>query len=509
MIALHVLPTGPVPWRDHILAVAALRFQGRRVTGRFSTLVRPLRRPGRYALEALERTDSDFDAAPVFAQIEPELRDFLATETLVGFNIKVTLEFLAAELSRSNVPGLENDCLELVDLARESGVTVHKPGLNYLAAALGLNAAPAGRPDASARLTAQIAARLLDMVDPNAGTDALPKASVLPDRWALLDPTRVRGVAEVPGVYVFRDRDGEVLYAGASGNLRRRLATYQSRPLELERRLEGLAERVWDIETHPTDGYLEALIDEARLIDTHAPPFNVHRQTRMPRRFLRASTGSKPGLRTVDAVMADGSIYLGPFASARAANEALALTRAVYPELGRRPKAISAAPARRPTAADRLRTQELRAQAVRDALVLLSGQREPALRLVRERAGVAANAGNHVETARLRELSAAIARFELSPSPLRDGPGSRFAVTMLDSDGIPRLVYHLAAGRILERHELAEGAALDLLVARWRAERPMVTPDLEGVPLIMRWLATQGRRCKVTSLPRVEMSSGL
>src|SRR5215203_1125807 len=338
MIAIHVLPSGPVPWRDHLLAISALRFEERRVTGRFSTLVRPFRRPGKYALEALSRDAADFDDAPAFAAVEPELRAFLSSDVIVGFGIKVTLEFLAAELSRINVSGLENDCLELTDLASERGIRVRKPGLDHIAVALQLSAASPGNPDATARLTAQVAARLLERP---AGTDVGPMPSSLPDRWALLDPSRVRSVAETPGVYLFRDRAGEVLYAGSSGNLRRRLASYQSRPLELERRLEGLAERVWEIETHPSAGYLEALIDEARFIDAHSPPFNVQRKIRMPRRFLRASTAPPAGIRAVAGVLADGASYLGPFASASLAGQALSLARAVFPELGRQRRVMS------------------------------------------------------------------------------------------------------------------------------------------------------------------------
>jgi DNA polymerase III epsilon subunit-like protein len=506
LIALHLLASGPIPWRHHVLAIAAVRFQDRRITGRFETLVRPPRRPGSYALAALERTAADFDDAPPFAQIAPGLRDFFAADALVGFNIKVTVEFLAAELSRINAPGFDNELVELAHLARQRGVTLHKPGLGELAEALGLNRAAAGRADAAARLTAQIAARLLQMPGSSEPTDPPGSPSILPERWALLDPARVRGVAESPGVYVFRDQSGGVLYAGASGNLRRRLTSYQSRPLELERRLEGLAERVWDIETYPSRGYLEALLDEARLIGAHTPPFNVQRNVRMPRRFLRASMTTQPGLRLVDAVASDGATYLGPFESARAAGQALALAKAVYPGLGRRKAAPSTLPRRRPTAAERAADRATRAQAVRDALALLSGQREPALQMVRRQAISAANEGNRVEAERLRRLISAIAAFEVSASPLRDGPRSRFAVVLLDGDGAQRLAYHLAAGRILGRRELADGEELENVLERWRAERPRIEPDYEAIPLVMRWLAMQGKRCTVIVFPPCEIS---
>jgi DNA polymerase III epsilon subunit-like protein len=500
MIAIHVLPSGPIPWRDHLLAISALRFEERRVTGRFSTLVRPVRRPGKYALEALSRDAADFDDSPAFAAIEPELRAFLSSDVIVGFGIKVTLEFLAAELSRINVSGLENDSLELADLASERGVHVRKPGLDHIASALQLSAISPGNPDATARLTAQVAARLL--VRP-VGTDEGAPPSTLPDRWALLDPSRVRSVAETPGVYLFRGRAGDVLYAGSSGNLRRRLASYQSRPLELERRLEGLAERVWEIETHPSEGYLEALIDEARFISAHAPPFNVQRKVRMPRRFLRASTAPPAGIRAVAGVLADGASYLGPFASASLAGQALSLARAVFPELGgqRRVTSDVAESKRRRSVAQRAQEQLARAQAVRDALRLLSGQRELALQRVGDRTIAAANDGNFREVERLRQLRAAIVSFEITPSPLRDGPDSRFAVAMLDASSAPRLVYHLASGNILERRELDDSYELEGLIGRWYAETPRVVPNPDAFPPIMRWLALQGKRCAVIELP--------
>jgi excinuclease UvrABC nuclease subunit len=283
------------------------------------------------------------------------------------------------------------------------------------------------------------------------------------------------------------------------------LASYQSRPLELERRLEGLAERVWNIETRPVAGYLEALLEEARLIEAHAPRFNVQRQTRMPRCFVRASVGPRPSLRLVDAIAADGATYLGPFESARAAGQALALAKAVYPDLGGRAAAAGPAAQRRPTAAEQAVRQAARAQAVRDALVLLSGQREPALRSVRERVTLAVTAGNQIEAERLRKLSSAIVTFAISPSPLRDGPHSRFAATLIDAAGLPRLVYHLAAGRVLDRRQLEADSELESLLEHWRTQRPRVIPDYEAVPLVMRWLALQGRRCRVTVLPPCEL----
>jgi hypothetical protein len=195
--------------------------------------------------------------------------------------------------------------------------------------------------------------------------------------------------------------------------------------------------------------------------------------------------------------------------SARVASQALALARAVFPELGRQ-KSFADQPrplARRRSTDERARQQAARAQAVRDALAFLSGQRELALRRIRARASVAAAAGDHQEIERLRLLVGSVAHFEITPSPLRDGPQSRFAVTILDSDSAPRAIYHLSAGHILERHDLLDPDEADAHLARWRAESPRVTANPWALPLIMRWLALQGKRCVVTVLPPISPDS--
>ncbi|MFN0073290.1 MAG: hypothetical protein ACKVVP_17550 [Chloroflexota bacterium] len=503
-IAIYVLPTGPIPWRDQVLALSAVRFDGRRVTGRFDTLIRPARRPSRVLLGVLGAQVDELDSAPRFGEIEPQLRELLADDPLIGFGIKVSAEFLAAELSRINAPGLGNSLIELANLAADRGVILRKPGLEHLAAALGLTLRTPGQPKHAARLTAQVAARLLEMPDQADDRPSGSGTSILPDRWALLDPVRVRHIAETPGVYVFRDRDGEMLYAGSSGNLRRRLTSYQSRPLELDRRLEGLAERVWDIETRPTAGLLEALISEASLIAEYAPSFNVQRQTRMPRRYLRAWLGPGASLRPVSEVMADGATYIGPFVSGSRALQALQLVRLVYPLLGRKVVTVtdeSPSQRRRQTALQRQSDQLARAQAIRDAVRLLCGQREAALREVQSRAATAARLSDHSESERLRQLASAIVNFEMAPSPLADGAESRFAVISLDRDEHPRVMYHLAGGAILERCEILEATDVEVHLQRWRLNTPVVQVNLAALPLIVRWIAMQGKRCRVVPLP--------
>src|SRR5579872_2746666 len=78
---------------------------------------------------------------------------------------------------------------------------------------------------------------------------------------------------ETPGVYIMKGADGNILYVGKAGNLRRRVSSYFERPHDV--RIETLVSRIVMIDFEETGSALEALMLEAELIRTYAPPFNV------------------------------------------------------------------------------------------------------------------------------------------------------------------------------------------------------------------------------------------
>src|SRR5690606_27093457 len=88
-------------------------------------------------------------------------------------------------------------------------------------------------------------------------------------------------VPDAPGVYLFRRRDGEVLYVGTSRSLRRRVRSYFTRAETRSRMGEmiALADRVDPVVCATA---LEAQVRELRLIDAHRPPYN--RRSKFPER---------------------------------------------------------------------------------------------------------------------------------------------------------------------------------------------------------------------------------
>lgn len=79
-----------------------------------------------------------------------------------------------------------------------------------------------------------------------------------------------------PGVYLFSDADGRVLYAGKAKDLRRRLAGYRSASLrKAHRKMRALVREAATLEVRPQASERHALLLENELIRTLRPPYNV------------------------------------------------------------------------------------------------------------------------------------------------------------------------------------------------------------------------------------------
>jgi excinuclease ABC subunit C len=87
---------------------------------------------------------------------------------------------------------------------------------------------------------------------------------------------RLRELPRGPGVYLFRDAEGHVLYAGKAKDLRRRLAGYRNASRrKAHRKMRALVREAASLEVRPQESEKQALLLENELIRTLRPPFNV------------------------------------------------------------------------------------------------------------------------------------------------------------------------------------------------------------------------------------------
>ncbi|NOJ80092.1 excinuclease ABC subunit UvrC [Myxococcus xanthus] len=127
-----------------------------------------------------------------------------------------------------------------------------------------------------------------------------------------------------PGVYLMKDRRGQVIYVGKAINLRSRVRSYFNRTGDTRVFVSLLDQLLGDLETVLVSNEKEALLLENELIKKHRPRFNVLLKDDKQFISLRLDrTQHYPRLEVVRKYERDGARYFGPYSSAGAIRETL------------------------------------------------------------------------------------------------------------------------------------------------------------------------------------------
>jgi len=151
-------------------------------------------------------------------------------------------------------------------------------------------------------------------------------------RWS------IDGVPEKPGVYLFKDDRGKVLYVGKARRLKTRLKTYRSPGGDGRILIRFLESEAANVETIVTRTEQEALLLEDTLIKAHKPPHNIRLKDDKSFLMLRLDSDERfPRLKFVRAHSpkldrkSGRSRFFGPFASTRALRRTLSDLHRVIP----------------------------------------------------------------------------------------------------------------------------------------------------------------------------------
>jgi excinuclease UvrABC nuclease subunit len=137
---------------------------------------------------------------------------------------------------------------------------------------------------------------------------------------------------ECPGVYLFRNAKGTVLYVGKALNLRRRIASYFHRRRQQPPKLRRMIARAAALTIHETGSELEALLLESRLIKQQAPPYNQMSTAYVSLPFVKLTLSETfPRLLLTREWTPDGSHYLGPFPHVEIAAVVWAALQRLFP----------------------------------------------------------------------------------------------------------------------------------------------------------------------------------
>ena len=135
-----------------------------------------------------------------------------------------------------------------------------------------------------------------------------------------------------PGIYLFRDAEGKVIYVGKAANLSDRVKSYFGATGGLSSKIQKLVPKICDLDIMVTDSEQEALILECSMIKKHHPRYNVRLKDDKTFPYLKIAINENwPGVYVTRHFQEDGARYFGPFASARSVRNTLRLIKKIFP----------------------------------------------------------------------------------------------------------------------------------------------------------------------------------
>ena len=143
---------------------------------------------------------------------------------------------------------------------------------------------------------------------------------------------KLKGLPSQPGVYLFKNRQGDILYIGKAAVLADRVRSYFQRGTDLTPKIRVLVSLIHDLETLVTKSELEALLLESNLIKRYRPRFNVVLRDDKQYPYLRFPIKDDfPRLSIVRRIKKDKALYFGPYVPTGAMRETIKVIRKVFP----------------------------------------------------------------------------------------------------------------------------------------------------------------------------------
>jgi excinuclease ABC subunit C len=138
--------------------------------------------------------------------------------------------------------------------------------------------------------------------------------------------TKLKILPDKPGVYLYHDQSGTIIYVGKAKSLKNRVRSYFSGKTQ-DPKTQVLVSKIADLEWIITDSEVEALLLENNLIKQYAPRYNVMLKDDKSYPYICISNEPFPRVFKTRNVVRDGSLYYGPYTDSSHLNR---LLKAIY-----------------------------------------------------------------------------------------------------------------------------------------------------------------------------------
>jgi excinuclease ABC subunit C len=268
---------------------------------------------------------------------------------------------------------------------------------------------------------------------------------------------------QAPGVYLYKDAHGAVLYVGKAKNLRSRVRSYFSDDRLADAKTGTLLGEARDIDYILVDNEKEALALENNLIKQWKPRFNVLLRDDKTYPYLKLTKEQFPRIYVTRRLVKDGSTYFGPYFPGNLAhrlrhfiNRQFQVPSCKVDLTRRHPQPCLQYHIHRclGPCVEGLTTVEAYAEAVRNARLFLEGRHKELAGELRERMQRAAEELRFEEAASLRDLIATVEELdERQKMAAAEGENIDIFACYAEPPLVAANLFHLRNGRIVDRRE--------------------------------------------------------
>jgi excinuclease ABC subunit C len=265
-----------------------------------------------------------------------------------------------------------------------------------------------------------------------------------------------------PGVYLWRNADGEVLYVGKAKRLRSRVRSYFAADHAASIKTAHLVRQIADLDTIVVPTEAHALILEANLIKEYRPKFNIALRDDKSYPYIKVTVQEPfPRVFVTRRLQSDGGRYFGPYTDVGKMRRALNVVKQIFTVRSCRYDLLREAPERPcldyfikrcKAPCVLLQTQDEYRAMIDEVLIFLDGKAGEVKRRVRERMATASAALDFERAAELRDILAKLEQLEEPTVVLEVEGGDRDVLGYArDGDDACVVVLRIRAGKLLAR----------------------------------------------------------
>jgi len=300
---------------------------------------------------------------------------------------------------------------------------------------------------------------------------------------------KIRTLPASPGVYLYKNAEGEVIYVGKAKNLRSRVSSYFHEGRWEDAKTGTLVREAVDVDYIVVANNKEALALENHLIKQKKPRFNILLRDDKTYPYVKLTLGERfPRVYVTRRLRKDGSVYYGPYFPANLAYRIVDLIHRNFlvpsckVDLTRfHPRPCLQYYIKRclGPCVKELTTSETYAEAARDAKLFLEGRQTDLVRSLRERMTEAADTEEFERAAKYRDLISTVEQLqEKQRIAAAEGDDADVFGYHFENQMLAVNLFHMRGGRVLDRREFFWE---DLPVFETPAEPSMeVVPDSRG-----------------------------